>query len=111
MATLDSLPRRRRPPQELAARQQAVAIIRPFLPRFEDWNHRAARASASILSHVTTEPEKKRHRDDLAQLRGEVEAAYDEFQSAVAGQPPHSRIDDVDAAFERLLSVLRRTAD
>lgn len=111
MTDLDSLPRRRRPPEELAARRQATQIIRPFLSRFEDWNHRAARASASILSHVTTEPEKARHRDDLAQLRSEVEAAYDEFQSAVAGQPPHSRIDDVDAAFERLLSVLRRTTD
>lgn len=111
MATLDSLPRRRRPPQELAARQQAVAIIRPFLPRFENWNHRAARASASILSHVTTEPEKTQHREDLALLRAEVEAAYGEFTSAAAGATPHSRIDDIDAAFERLLAVLGRKTD
>lgn len=111
MADLDSLPRRRRPPQELAARQQAVQAIRPFLPRFEDWNHRAARASASILSHMTTEAEKARHRDDLANLRAEVEAAHGEFTSAAAGLPPHSRLDDVEAAFERLLSVLGRTAD
>lgn len=109
MTDLDTTPRRRRPSHDLAARQQATQIIRPFLTRFEDWNHRAARASASILSHVTTEAEKARHRDDLAQLRAEVEANYGEFLTAVAGEPQHGRIDDVDAAFERLLGVLRRT--
>lgn len=109
MTDLHSTPHRRRPPQEVAARRQALQIIRPFQTRFEDWNHRAARASAAILSHVTTEAEKTQHREDLAALRAEVEAAYAEFLDAVAGRPPHGRIDDVDAAFERLLSVLGRT--
>lgn len=109
MTDLDSLPRRRRPSQELAVRRQALQTIRPFLDRFEDWNHRAARASAAILSHVTTEPEKVTHRDELARLRAEVEAAHAQFLTTIAGHPPHSRIDDVDAAFERLLSALRRT--
>lgn len=95
-------------PVDATARRRAALIVGPFLKNFEGWNRRAARTGALILAHVSTETEKARHRDDLVTLRAEVELAYDQFREAVADQPQHGRIDDVRAAFDRMLSVLKR---
>lgn len=112
MSSFAEFPRpTRASPPEAVAKRQAALIIGPFLKRFEGWNQRAARTGAFILSHATSQSEKVRHRDDLAALREEVETAYGEFRTAVSDQPRHSRIDDVDAAFGRMLSVLERAAD
>lgn len=105
----DVSPRRRSSPPQAVARKQAVRLVKPFLDRFEDWNQRAARASAAILSRAPNDEEKSQYRADLAELRAEVEASYTEFTQVTAGQPRHSRIDDVANAFERMLSVLSRT--
>lgn len=79
-----------------------MILIRPFVPRFEDWNQRAAKASATALSHVTSPAERAQQAKNLALLHSEVDKAYQEFETAVAGQPPHRRIDDLRAAFQRL---------
>lgn len=95
-------------PLDATAKRQATLIVGPFLKNFEGWNQRAARTGALMLSHATTESERARYRDDLIVLRDQVELAYNEFRDAVADQPSHGRIDDVDAAFDRMLSVLKR---
>lgn len=97
-------------PVDAAARRQAALVVGPFLKNFERWNLRAARTGALILSHATTDSEKARYRGDLIVLRDEVELAYGQFRDAVAHQPKHGRIDDVSAAFDRMLSVLQRAA-
>lgn len=97
-------------PVDAMAKRQAALIVAPFLKSFESWNQRAARTGALILSHATTETERTRHRGDLVTLRDEVETAYGQFRAAVADQPRHGRIDDVAAAFDRMLSVLKRAA-
>lgn len=97
-------------PVDATARRQAALIVGPFLKSFESWNQRAARTGALILAHATTESERTRHRSDLATLRNEVETAYDQFREVVADHPRHGRIDDVDAAFDRMLSLLKRAA-
>jgi len=90
------------------ARHEVIQLIRPFLGRFEDWNIRAARASATILSHMTAEVEKTAQRQRLTDLRSEIEAEYARFEAATAGRRGLARVADVDAAFGRLLSMLRR---
>ena len=98
-------PRRR---DEVAEHRRVLHLVRPFMDRFPDWNHRAARASATILSHVTLPEEKQEHRRLLDDLNAEVEAAYAQFEAIVAGHPYHSRIADIRAAFERLLVILQQ---
>lgn len=100
--------RRRARNLDVAARFRAVDLIHPFLGSFEDWNRRAARVGALMVSHAATGAEKTAHREELRALRAEVQSSYDQFRAAVADQPHHGRIDDVDAAFERMLSVLKR---
>ena len=90
------------------ARHEVIQLIRPFLGRFEDWNIRAARASATILSHMTADAEKSAQRARLSELRAEIEAEYARFEAATKGRGGLARVADVDAAFRRLLAMLRR---
>jgi hypothetical protein len=90
-----------------AAARRALEVVRPYLPRLENWNHRAARISGILLSHITIEAEKARQRELLAGLIEEVAAARAEFEEAVEHEPRHSRISDVQAALNRLLSILQ----
>ena len=95
-------------PIDATAKRHATLIVGPFLKSFEGWNERAARTGALILSRATTEPEKAKHREALVTLLAEVEHAYGQFRDAIAEQPQHGRIDDVSAAFDRMLTVLKR---
>lgn len=100
--------RRRARNLDVAARFRAVDVIRPFLGSFESWNKRAARVGALMVSHAATGAEKASYREELRALRAEVQSSYDQFRAAVADQPRHGRIDDVDAAFDRMLAALKR---
>jgi len=99
---------KRQPIKGLVQARHALALIKPFVARFEDWNHRAAKASATALSHVSTPTERSQQVQLLSAFYDEVDAAYNEFETVIAGEPPHSRIDDLRAAFLRLRSVLER---
>jgi hypothetical protein len=99
--------RLRRPSENAAKARSANALVRPFVKRFEDWNHRAAKASAHALSQTTSADEKAAQGQLLAKLYSEVDVASREFEETVSGQPPHGRIDDIRNAFARLLVNLR----
>src|SRR5690349_7542326 len=101
-------PSRRRTPTDIMESRRATAAIRPFVTRFEEWNHRAAKATAGALSHLSTEPERQEYASTLAKLHQEVHQAYEEFEAAVSGTPRHGRIEDLRAAFLRLLTILGR---
>lgn len=97
---------RRQSPAHVDQKRHALELIRPFVPRFEEWNQQAAKASATALSHVSSPSQKASQARVLSSLYNEVAGAYEQFETAVAGAPPHSRIDDVRAAFVRLIAVL-----
>jgi hypothetical protein len=97
---------RREPNAAQVNTRRVTELLRPFVGRFDDWNRRAARASATALSHVTTAAEKVHHQRKLRELYHEVESAYEEFEQVVAGEGYHSRIEDVRSAFRRLRGVL-----
>ena len=99
---------KRSSPLDVVKSRRALSLIRPYAARFEGWNQRAAKASATALSRITSPEERAEQFNKLALLYEEVEQAYEEFEAAVAGEPPHSRIDDLRAAFLRLLQVLCR---
>ena len=91
---------RRQPPTEVTENRRAAAAIRPFVSRFEDWNKRAAKSAAVASSHFSTAAERREHAKALEQLRQGVQQAYDEFETVVAGEPAHGRIEDLRAAFQ-----------
>ena len=99
---------KRASPDHVVRNRRAMSLIRPFVPRFEDWNQRAAQASATALSKLASPAERDQQIQILTMLRNEVENAYEEFEAAVAGEHQHSRIDDLRAAFLRLRHVLSR---
>jgi hypothetical protein len=92
--------------------RKALELIRPFVPLFDDWHQRAAKAGATALAHAPSASERAQLALQLAALYAEVNTAYREFETAVADAPRHSRIDDLRAAFQRLLGTLEpwRTA-
>lgn len=98
---------RRQTPTEITENRRAAAAIRPFVARFEDWNKRAAKSAAVASSNLSTAAERREHTKALEQLHQEIQQAYDDFEMVVAGVPAHGRIDDLRAAFTRLLAVLR----
>jgi hypothetical protein len=99
--------RQRQLPEEVSRSRRANALVRPFARRFEDWNHRAAKASAHAISHLSSAEERAAQEQVLAMLYREVEAANHDFEQAVAGQPEHGRINDIRNAFARLIATLR----
>jgi hypothetical protein len=98
--------KRRAMSERVAAERTTMATIKPFMPRFEEWNHRAAKASATAMSPLSSLNETAEQKRILASLCREIEEAYEHFESAIAGSPSHGRIDDLRAAFCRLLQVL-----
>jgi hypothetical protein len=103
---LHSAPKRR---VYLAAqhKKRANATVAPFLKVLKGWNAKAACLGARAMSAYST-PEER----DLARLEGgallaEVKHRHAEFRAAAKGEQQHGRLDDVDAAFERLIEQLR----
>lgn len=105
MSDFMAQPKRQSSEHTVKARH-ALKLIKPYVPLFEGWNQRAAKASATALSHVSSTGERAQQARVLRDLFEEVRASYDEFETEVAGEPQHSRIDDIRAAFTRLMDVL-----
>lgn len=101
-------PTQRQTSADVVTQRRVLTLIKPFALQFEDWNHRAAKAGAIALSHVQSKDERARQAEILAALFQEVDEAYEDFESAVAGRPNHTRIDDLRAAFRRLCDLLGR---
>lgn len=106
-----SQPKPRQSSSGIADRRRAMELIRPFVPLFEEWNHRAARASALALSRLASAEERAEQARVLADLYREVDKSYEEFESTVASAPRHGRIDDLRAAFQRLRGILEHWRD
>lgn len=81
-------------------RQRAMALIGPFTGQLQGWHSRLATITGHLLSR-RSEPKLVQH--DLDQLEREVESAYSAFKASVLNEARHSRVDDVDRAFRKLL--------
>lgn len=106
MSEFGSQSSRRASQDSVRQHRRAAKAIAPFVGNFADWNRRAAQASAAVFSLASSERDRENHRQVLAALRSEVEASFRDFEAAVAGEPPHSRIDDIRHAFERLRDMV-----
>ncbi len=102
---IDRSRERTRNPDVVASRR-AKLIVAPFLPKLGQWNLNAASWAAREASHLTTDDERRALRSQRSDLVAEILKEFNRFREAVADEPRHTRIEDVEAAFRRLLRTL-----
>ncbi|WP_156384514.1 hypothetical protein [Devosia sp. Root413D1] len=88
------------------ARRQANETLRPFIGALQSWHVKAARLRAIAGSFYSSNEDKALARLESGALLAEVRRRHTELHAAMKGQPSHSRLDDVDAAFRRLIDQL-----
>jgi len=101
--TEQAKPRLRAEQRWIVDRNRAVRLIREFTDRAGGFHARAAALRGYGLSR---HGDIKRASVEAAHLRKEVQAVHGEFRKAVHGQPKHTRIDDLDMTFRRLIALL-----
>jgi hypothetical protein len=103
--TTDEGKPKRSPNKAFEATRRARASIAPYLSQFPEWNRRAAHLTIVATSSLRDSSFGEEQKRQLAELFEEVDAAYQSFERELAGQR-HGRIDDIRAAFQRLIAML-----
>ena len=93
-------------PASVLEHRRATDILRPFMGALPTWNGEAARLRARADSYYSTEEERVLARLASGALLAEVRRRHTELHAAIKGEPTHTRIDDVDSAFRRLIDQL-----
>jgi stress response protein SCP2 len=88
-------------------RKRADGAIKPFIGALKAWNGKVARLRGLASSVYSTEEDKVLARLECGALLAEIRRRHSEFRSAIKGEPPHGRLDDVEAAFGRLIQQLQ----
>jgi len=91
--------------------RRAQLTLKPFLGVLMGWNGRAAQLREQAGSPYSDDEDRRLARLEAGALLAEVRRRHTEFQTAIKGEPEHSRISDVDAAFRRLIDQLRLVAN
>lgn len=89
------------------AQRRADNTLKPFIGDLPGWNGKAARLRALVDSFYSNEQDKARARLEGGTLLEEIKDRYADLHAAIRGEPPHSRLEDVDSAFRRLIDQLR----
>lgn len=110
MQSLDTAPHRRAQISVLE-RKRVDETLKPFVGPISGWNAKAAHLRVRAVSAYSSEEERSLARLESGALLAEIRHLHSDFRSAVKGEPPHSRLDDVIAALERLIDQLQRISD
>jgi hypothetical protein len=103
--------RRRKPQVASLERKRAEASLKPFLMALKAWNGNVTRIRGRADSIYSTDEDRDLARLESGALLAEIRHRRSEFHSAIKGEPPHGRFDDVDAAFRRLADQLQSISD
>ena len=104
---MDTMEVRRRSPQAaVQERKRADETLKPFLSALKHWNGKAAHLRGRVESAYSTEEDRCLARLECGVLLTEIRHRQRDLRSAIKGEPPHSRLDDVEAAFQRLIDLL-----
>lgn len=87
--------------------RRANDTLRPFIGALQGWNAKAARLRALVDSFYSSEEDRALARLESGALLAEIRRRHTELHAAIKGEPPHSRLDDADAAFQRLIDQLQ----
>lgn len=108
MQSTQSTPRRSNP--GFASRQRANRAIRPFVASLGSWNVKAAHLKARANSVYATEEERTLARLEGGALLAEIRHRQSDCLNAIKGEPPHDRLTDIAATFERLVDQLEQVS-
>ena len=106
MTTLDTI-QHRNSQAGVLERKRADSTLKPFIGALKGWHGKTARLRGLANSAYSTEEDKVLARLESGALLAEIRRRHSEFRSAIKGEPPHGRLDDVDAAFGRLVEQLQ----
>jgi len=87
-------------------RRRADGALKPFIGDLQGWNSKAARLRALVGSPYSTGDDRGMARLAAKALLAEIRLRHAEFLAAIEGEPDHSRLSDVDAAFRRIIDQL-----
>ncbi len=91
-------------------RQRANRAIKPFVASLGTWNAKAAHLKVRASSPYSSEEERTLARLEGGALLAEIRHRQGDYLSAIKGEPPHDRLTDVAAAFERLVDQLEQVS-
>ena len=92
---------------EAMRRRRATAVVATFVRQFDGWHRRSALIFGLLMAG---HGDREKVRADLTSLASEVRNGYDAFRLAIENEPHHSRIDDIDTTFRRLLQSIESQA-
>ncbi len=87
-------------------RRRADGTLKPFIGELQRWNGKAARLRGLAESFYSTPEDRELARLEAGALLAEIRRRHSEFRTAIKGEPDHSRLLDVDAAFRRMIDQL-----
>jgi len=87
--------------------RRANTVLKPFVTSLTRWNIRAAFLRGLVAATQGSDDDGRLARVEARALLAKVCHTHSEFRSAIESQPHHSRLDDVKAAFERLIDQLQ----
>ena len=92
-------------------RKRADETLKPFLGALKGWNAKAAHLRGRADSSYSSADDRNLARLECRALLEEVRHRRNDFLSAIKGEPPHGRLDDVDASFQQLIDRLQETSN
>lgn len=96
---------------DVLERKRANETLRPFIGALKGWNAKAAYLRGRAASVYSSAEDRTLARLECGALLAEVRHRQRDFLSAIKGEPPHGRLDDVEAAFQRLIEQLEGVSD
>lgn len=106
MQSLDTVAHRT-VPISAQERMRADETLKPFIGAIKGWNAKAAHLRERADSFYSSQEDRVLARLESGALLAEIRHRQSDFRSAIKGEPPHGRLDDVDAAFRRLIDQLQ----
>jgi hypothetical protein len=110
MQTLEPIARRSSQ-IDVVERKRANATLKPFIGALMRWNSKTAHLRERSGSVYSSEQDRALARLESGALLAEIRHRHSDFRAAIKGEPPHGRLDDVDAAFRRLIGQLHAISD
>ena len=102
---------RRTPQVGALERKRADAVVKPFLGAIKGWNAKAAHLRGRASSIYSSPEDRTLARLECGALLAEIRHRQRDFLSEIKGEPSHGRLDDVEAAFQRLIEQLEGVSD
>jgi hypothetical protein len=87
--------------------RRVTETLKPFVGALQSWTYKAAQLRGRANSPYSSAQDLTLARLEAGAILAEVRHRHSDLRSLIKGERPHSRLDDVDAAFRRLIEHLQ----